>query len=181
MTDAAVYGWMAEFQDASALRDAVRQLRAAGYSHVEAYSPFPVDGVADTLQPPTFNPVAWLVLLGALMGFFGALLLQWYASVLAYPLNIAGRPLASWPAFLPAALEMTFLFAAIFGAVGMLVLARMLQLYHAAFNVERFAAASRDGFFVLVRRDDPQCANGGQSVHALLVQASALAVSEVAA
>lgn len=180
MTAQRVHGWMAEFASASSLLDAVTRLRGAGYTRIDAYSPFAVAGVADALQPSARNPIARLVLIGGLFGGLGTLALQWVASTIAYPLNIGGRPYASWPAFIPAALEMTFLFAAVFGVVGMLVGARMPQLYHPTFNVARFEAASRDGFFVLVHADDPQCQDDGKALRALLDQLAPLDIDEVA-
>jgi hypothetical protein len=181
MTATPIHGWLAEFDGASVLLNATTRLRAAGYTHVEAYSPFPVSGLADVLQPSARNPIARLVLVGGLIGGLGMLALQWYASAIAYPVNIGGRPLASWPAFIPAALEMTFLAAAVFGVVGMLVGAGAPRLYHPAFNVARFEAASRDGFFVLVSADDPRCHDGGKALRQLLDELGALDVNEVPA
>lgn len=179
MTAARVHGWLAEFGGAAPLLDAVTNLRAAGYTRIEAFSPIPVGGLAKALHLPRRNPIAMLVLVGGLIGGFGTLALEWYASTVAYPMNIGGRPDASWPAFIPAALEMTFLLAAVFGVVGMLVSAGLPQLYHAVFNVERFEAASRDGFFVLVRADDPQLGADDRHLRELLEQAGAVAVDEV--
>ena len=113
-------GWLARFDDAEALLLAVRELRDLGYTRMEAYTPYAVEGLADALGPLR-NHIPRLVLLGGLCGGFGTLFLEWYASVVDYPIDVGGRPDASWPAFIPAALEMTILFAALFGIVGMLV------------------------------------------------------------
>lgn len=155
MTDAASHGYLVEFASAEGLLDAARYMRAAGYTRLEAYSPFPVEGLAEALGPLR-NRVPLLMLLGGLLGGVGTLAMEYYADVIAYPLDIGGRPNASWPAFIPPALEMTVLFAALFGVVGMLWANGLPRLYHPLFNVDRFAAASRDGFFLLVRADDPQ-------------------------
>lgn len=183
MTAAPRHGWMAEFDSAAALKAAVVRLRAAGWHDIEVYSPFAVDGLAEALPPRAPNPIgpiARLMLIGALVGGIGTLALQWYASVHAYPLDIGGRPLASWPAFIPAALEMTFLFGALFGVVGMLVHAGLPRLYHPAFNVPRFAAASRDGFFVLVQGNGPFTATDDGTPRAWLERLGARGVYEVA-
>jgi hypothetical protein len=147
-------GWLARFDDADALLMAVRELRGRGYTQLDAYTPYPVEGLAQALGPMR-NRIPLLVLLGGLVGGFGTLLLEWYASVIDYPINVGGRPNASWPAFIPAALEMTILFAALFGIVGMFFANGLPRLNHPLFDVPGFEAASRDGFFVWLRADDP--------------------------
>jgi hypothetical protein len=172
------YGCMAEFASAEALLAAVAHLRAAGYTRLEAYAPYPVEGLAEALGPVR-DRVALLTLLGGLFGGFGTLALQYYAAVVDYPINVGGRPDASWPAFIPAALEMTFLFAALAGVIGMLAGNGLPQLYHPVFHVERFTAASRDGFFVLLRADDPRWA--GDTPPRAFDTLGALAIEEVPA
>lgn len=181
MSAAQRHGWLAELDGAASLLDAVARLREAGYTRIEAFSPIPVNGLAEALQPRrnAISPIALLVLLGGLAGGIGTLMLQWYAATIAYPMNIGGRPNASWPAFIPAALEMTFLFAAVFGVIGMLFAAGLPKLYHAVFHVDRFEAASRDGFFVLVRADDPRLEDDARHVRELLAQTGASAIDEV--
>ncbi|MGN2248613.1 DUF3341 domain-containing protein [Frateuria sp. GZRe14] len=148
-------GWLARFDHAEALLMAVRELRGRGYTQLEAYTPYPVEGLAQALGPMR-NRIPLLVLLGGLVGGFGTLLLEWYASVIDYPINVGGRPDASWPAFIPAALEMTILFAALFGVVGLFFANGLPRLNHPLFDVPCFEAASRDGFFVWLRADDPR-------------------------
>jgi hypothetical protein len=126
-----------------------------GYTRLEAYTPFAVDGLAEALGPVR-NRIPLLMLLGGLAGGLGMLALQYYAAVIDYPIDVGGRPDASWPAFMPAALEMTILFAALAGIIGMLVGNGLPRLNHPLFDSERFAAASRDGLFVLLRADDPR-------------------------
>ncbi|HEV2620798.1 MAG TPA: DUF3341 domain-containing protein [Frateuria sp.] len=148
-------GWLARFGDAQALLLAVRELRRLGYTQLEAYTPYAVEGLAEALGPVR-DRIPLLVLLGGLCGGLGTLFLEWYASVVNYPIDVGGRPDASWPAFVPAALEMTILFAALFGVVGLFVANGLPRLVHPLFAVPGFEAASRDGFFLWLRADDPR-------------------------
>ena len=149
------HGCLAQFDGVPALMAAVRQLRADGYTRLEAYTPFAVEDLAEALGPVR-NRIPGLMLLGGLAGGLGTLMLQWYAAVIAYPVDVGGRPDASWPAFIPAALEMTILCAALAGVIGMLAGNGLPRLNHPLFNSKWFEAASRDGFFVLLRADDPR-------------------------
>jgi hypothetical protein len=151
----APHGCLAQFASVPALLAAVKQLRMDGYTRLEAYTPFAVDGLAEALGPVR-NRIPLLMLLGGLAGGSGMLALQYYAAVIDYPIDVGGRPDASWPAFIPAALEMTVLFAALAGIIGMLVGNGLPRLNHPLFDSERFDAASRDGLFVLLRADDPR-------------------------
>jgi hypothetical protein len=150
----AQHGCLAQFASVPALLAAVKQLRKDGYTRLEAYTPFAVDGLAEALGPVR-NRIPLLVLIGGLVGGLGTLALQYYAAVIDYPIDVGGRPDASWPAFIPAALEMTILFAALAGIFGMLVGNGLPRLNHPLFDSGRFEAASRDGLFVLLRADDP--------------------------
>jgi hypothetical protein len=169
-------GWLARFDDAEALLLAVRELRDLGYTRMEAYTPYAVDGLAEALGPVR-NRIPLLVLLGGLAGGFGTLFLEWYASVVDYPIDVGGRPDASWPAFIPAALEMTILFAALFGIVGMFVANGLPRLNHPLFEVANFDAASRDGFFLWLRADDPRF--DAQQARTDLERLAPLAIDEV--
>lgn len=171
-------GWLARFDGAHALLVAVRELRALGYSRLEAYTPYAVEGLAEALGPVR-NRIPLLVLLGGLCGGLGTLALQWYAAVIDYPVNVGGRPDASWPAFVPAALEMTFLFAAAFGVVGMFVANGLPRLHHPLFAVPGFEAASRDGFFLWLRADDERF--DPRRARADLERLAPLAIDEVGA
>ena len=171
-------GWLAQFDDAGALLLAVRELRGLGYTQLEAYTPYPVEGLVEALGPVR-NRIPLLVLLGGLVGGFGTLWLEWYASVVDYPIDVGGRPDASWPAFVPAALEMTILFAALFGIAGMLFANGLPRLNHPLFDVPCFDAASRDGFFVWLRADDPRF--DARQAHADLARLAPLVIEEVGA
>lgn len=154
MTDTPMlYGVIARFDDPDRLLAAVRQLRHEGYRELEAFTPFPVGGLADELQSGRNRLPLW-TLLGGLIGASASYLLQWYAAVLGYPLNIGGRPLYSWPAFIPLSIEFTLLGAAVGLVLGLLLGARLPKLHHPLFAVQGFDAASQDAFFLCIRASD---------------------------
>jgi hypothetical protein len=148
-----LYGLMAEFDDPVRLLDATRRAREAGYRAMDAYSPFPIEGLHEALGAPrTILPL--VVLLGGLFGGAGGYALQYWVSAIAYPLNVGGRPLNSWPAFVPPTFECTVLGAALAALLGMLALNGLPCPHHAVFNVERFALATRNRFFLCIEARD---------------------------
>jgi Protein of unknown function (DUF3341) len=149
------YGLMAEFDSAQALMDAAHKVRAAGYTKADAYSPFPIHGLAEALGYRE-KKVARIVLIGGITGALAGYGLEYWSSVIAYPLNIGGRPFHSWVSFIPPAFETTILFAAFSAVIGMLALNGLPQPYHPVFNVERFAQASQDKFFLAIEASDPK-------------------------
>jgi hypothetical protein len=150
-----IFGLLAEFENPTDLVAAVRRAREAGYRRMEAYTPFPVEDLADALgHQPTWLPL--LVLIGGVAGGVGGYFLQYYAAVIGYPLNVGGRPLNSWPAFIPVTFELTVLAAALTAVLGMLALNGLPQPYHPVFHIERFTRASRDRFFLIILAIDPQ-------------------------
>jgi hypothetical protein len=150
-----MYGLIAEFKDDQALVDAARQTRAAGYRNVEAYAPFSVDGLSDAIGFRK-DRIAPITLAGGICGGVGTYFMQWYAAVIDYPINSGGRPLHSWPAFIPATFEMTVLGAALAAFFGMLLLNGLPKLYHPIFNAPDFDLASRNRFFICINSSDPR-------------------------
>src|ERR1700674_1445747 len=150
-----LYGVMGEFGDPQELIHAVEKIRQAGYRRVNAYSPFPVEGLSEALGLKR-NMVPPICLAGGLAGGIGGFLFQYWVATIAYPLNVGGRPLNSWPAFIPVTFELTILGASTFAVFGMLALNKLPHPYHPVFNVARFARASSDRFFICIEASDPK-------------------------
>ena len=151
----AMYGLLAEFDSAQALLDAAQQVRAAGYTQTDAYSPFPIHGLSEALGFRE-RAVAPIVFMGGLTGALAGYSLEYWTQVIAYPLNIGGRPYHSWVSFIPPAFETTILFGAFAAVIGMLALNGLPQPYHPVFNAPRFHLASRDTFFLGIEATDPK-------------------------
>ncbi len=149
----ALHGVMAEYDSGQALVDAARKTMAEGFTKVEAYSPVPIEELNDIIHKKrTMLPK--LVLAGGLTGMATGFGLQYWASVIEYPMNIGGRPLASWTTFIVPSYELTILFSALTAAIGMIVLNGLPQPYHPVFNVDRFSMASSDKFFLVIESED---------------------------
>lgn len=150
-----LHGVMAEFDSAQAVVDAARQTMANGFTKVEAYSPVPIEELNDIIHKKR-TKLPQIVLAGGLTGMATGFALQYWASVIEYPMNIGGRPYASWITFIIPSYELTILFAALSAAIGMIVLNGLPQPYHSCFNVDRFSMASSDKFFLVVESADPK-------------------------
>jgi len=150
-----MYGLMVEFDSASDLVAAADRTREAGYKKIDAYSPFPVEGLAEAIGFH-HDRVPLITLIGGLLGGSGGFLMQYWMSVVSYPTNIGGKPYNSWPAFIVITFEMTILFAAVSAVLGMLALNGLPMPYHPVFNVPRFAFATKDRFFLIVFASDKQ-------------------------
>jgi hypothetical protein len=150
-----LYGLLAEFASPQDLLDAVRAVRAAGYREIDAYTPFPIEEVSEAIGHRG-SPLPFIVFFGGLVGAAGGYFFQYWVSAVDYPLNIGGRPLHSWPAFIPVTFEMTILVAGLAAVLGMLALNRLPMPYHPLFSVPRFALASRDRYFLSIQVVDPK-------------------------
>jgi ActD protein len=148
-----IYGLLGEFSRPEELVDAARRARLVGFRHFEAYTPFPIDELPDVLHLRR-SKLPLVVLVGGIVGFALGLGFQFWASAVDYPLNVGGRPEASWPAFIPVTFEVTILFAALAAVLGFFWSCRLPEPYHPLFNAGRFALASRDRFFLCIEADD---------------------------
>ncbi len=143
---------------------------------MDAYSPFPVDGLAEALGFRRTR-VPFVVLIGGIIGCFGGFFLQYWVSVIDYPINIGGRPLNSWPSFIPVTFELTILLAALSAFFAVLALNGLPMPYHPVFNVERFELASRSRFFLCIEAADPRF--DGEKTRKFFAEAGAQGVYEV--
>lgn len=152
MSESPIFGLAAQFDDAGRLVEAARGVRALGYTKFEAYTPYAIEELDEIV--PGFNPLPALVFIGGATGSATAWIMQYYIAAIDYPINVGGRPLYSWPAFIPILFELTVLFASITAFVGSLALSGLPRPNFPMFNSPRFAAASRDGFFLCIEERD---------------------------
>ena len=159
MSESRTFGLMAEFETVNDAITAARKVYGAGYRRMDAYSPFPVEELSEAIGFHS-NGVALVCLIGGLLGGSAAYVLQWWINTVGYPVNIGGRPLHSWPAFIIVTFEMTILFSGISAVFGMFALNGLPLPYHPVFNVPHFEAASKDKFFIVIfatdKKYDPQ-------------------------
>lgn len=148
-----IYGLLAEFTSPEAVIAASKAASAAGYDKIQAYSPFPIEGLHEALGKGQTR-LPWLVFLGGLAGGAAGFALQYWVCVIEYPLNIGGRPYFSWPAFIPVTFETTVLGAALTAVLGMLGLCGLPMPYHPLFSVPEFGLASRNRFFLCIESRD---------------------------
>jgi Protein of unknown function (DUF3341) len=171
-----LHGIMAEFESPEALVAAVTAAKDAGYTRLDAFSPFPLHEVADQLgvRPSIIPWIAWITgLVGAAIQYGS----QYWLNAVDYPLNVGGRPLHSWPAFIPSTLIVAILWAGAATLLSMIFILRLPRLHHPVFAVAGFQRASEDRFFLLILGDDPLFEP--DQAHALLHRLAPLAVREV--
>ncbi len=177
MKTAPLYGLMAEFESPEALVSAAQQARDAGYVRMDAFTPFPVEGLPEVVGAGT-SRVPLLCLVGGLIGCSGGFFLQWWPNVIGYPLVIGGKPYNSWPAFIPITFEMTILCAGLATVFGMLALNGLPTPYHPVFNAPRFEMATRNRFFLCIMARDAKF--DAQKTREFLQSLNAHEVSEIA-
>jgi hypothetical protein len=150
-----LWGFLAEFDSPDNLKDCIRRARGEGFSHVDAYTPFPVEGLAEEIGHH-HSALPLLVLCGGIAGLVTGASLQYYSWVVDYPINIGGRPLNSWPSFVVVTFELTILFAGLCAVLGMLAVNGLPKPHHPLFNEPRFERATQDRFFFCVEATDPK-------------------------
>ncbi len=148
-----IYGVMAEFTSSDQLVEAAKKARAKGYQKIEAYSPFPVEELNEVLKLHD-KRLPFLVLMAGICGALTGFGFQYYVSVIAYPIVAGGKPLNSWPAFIPVTFELTILFAAAAAVFGMIGINGLPTPYHPAFSAKNFERATLDRFFLCIRSED---------------------------
>lgn len=151
----AAYGCMAEFDRPEALLQAARTLSSRGYTRLEAHTPFPVEGLSQALGVRA----SWLpriMCAGGVLGALATLAIEFYSAIWNYPIDVGGRPNASWPAFVPEAIEVALLAAALAGVIAMLRSSDLPRLHHPVFEIDGFNRATRDRLFLVVRSEDPR-------------------------
>src|SRR5216117_597692 len=171
-----LYGVMAEFEDPTAVVEASRKAYAAGYRRMDAFSPYPIEELTEALGIK-HTKLPLIVLIGGVLGCLGGYALCYWVSFSVYPLNIGGRPLNSWPAFIPVTFECTILLAALAAVFGMLALNGLPEPYHPVFNVPSFEQASRNKFFLCIEASDPIFQE--QATREFLMELGATEVSDV--
>ncbi len=150
-----IYGLIAEFDSPTALVNAAHEAHERGYRKMDAYSPVPIEELAEAMHLKR-NKLPLIVLIGGILGGLTGYLMQYYVTVWYFPINIGGRPLHSWPAYIIITFEMTVLFASIAAVLGLLALNGLPMPYHPVFNTPRFALASRNRFFLCIEATDPK-------------------------
>ena len=148
-----ILGLLAEFGSADALLDATKRARSEGFRKIDAFSPFPVEGMAEVLALKGDHRIGWITIAGGLFGFLGMLAVQLFVNW-DYPIEVGNRPLFAWPAFFVVDFELMILCAVLFAVVGMFIIIGLPKLYHPLFGTPRFGLASEDKFFLYIDARD---------------------------
>jgi hypothetical protein len=148
-------GYIGEFGTADALLDATRRATGEGFTCIDAFSPFPIEGMAEILGLKSDHRIGWVTFAGGLVGIVAMVAIQLFVNV-DYAIEVGGRPLFAWPAFFVVDFELMVLFAVLFAVAGMLIINRLPKLHHPLFGTPRFGLASEDRFFLYIDANDPK-------------------------
>jgi len=179
MSERGLFGLTGSFASSDALTEAALHLRSLGFREVEAYTPYPVEGLDEALRPCRPNRLPLPIFLGAVFGAAMGYFIQYWDEALDYPLNVGGRPHNSWPAFMVGTFELMVLFAIAAGFFGLLAFCRLPRLYHPIFSAGEFERASVDRFVLCVEAHDPSFEL--QSIRRIFERHGAESVTEVSA
>jgi hypothetical protein len=172
----ALHGVMGEFATPQDLVEAIETVREQGYTKLDAYMPYPIEEAWEALGHHK-SPVPLIVLIGGIVGGLSGFFLQYWVSVIEYPLNVGGRPLNSWPSFIPVTFECTILGAVLAAVAGVFILNGLPEPYHPVFNVARFAFASRNRYFLCIEATDPKF--NRDTAHQVLLELKAVEATDV--
>lgn len=178
LNEGGVFGIVAEYDTPEALTTAAERARLAGFTRMDAYSPFPIHGLSEAIGFRD-SKIPYLVFMGGLLGAMAGFSLQYYVHVIDYPMNVGGKPLMSLPSMVPITFEGTILFAGLTAFFSMLALNKLPKPYHAIFNTPGFERATKDRFFLAIEARDPQFAT--DETRRFLAETNPIRVSEVEA
>ena len=150
-----VLGLLGEFGSPQALLDAAKEAKRDGFTCIDAFSPFPVEGMSEVLQLQRDHRIGWITIGGGVFGILAMLAIQIFVNI-DYPIEVGGRPIFAWPAFAVVDFEIMILCAVSFAVAGMLIINRLPKLYHPLFGTPRFGLASQDRFFLYIAANDPK-------------------------
>src|SRR5215813_12930290 len=149
-----LYGLLAEFKEPEKLVEVAKRAREEGYRLMDGFSPYPVEGLPEALVSHR-TKIPAIALTGGLIGALGGYFMLYSSAVAFYPINVAGRPLNSWPMFIPITFELTILFSGLFTAFGMLALNGLPQPHHPILGLPQFSLATDNRFFFCIEAKDP--------------------------
>ena len=177
--EVALWGIVAEFATADDATAAARRLRAAGYRRLDAFAPTPIEDLDATVVPRPRSHLAVVMFVAGAVGAALAYGMQYYGAVVDYPIDVGGRPLHAWPAFVPTTWEICALFTVFAGFGALLLFCRLPRLHHPIFDAPGFERASQDRFFLCVEAGDPWFS--AERIAAIYAQHGALRIAEVMA